>query len=232
MNKLWIFGDSFSHGGGCFFEEWKGEVGPTLYEKYLEYYQNYPIIYKSDTDIDGGWAPEAANYLNLKLEQHAIGGNNWDSVRNLLIKKLPSMDINDCIIFSNPYYERRLESSPIDGKMLDVQSYVKSKGDTQWGSHLTSSELRTWIDYTSIYHNGESLEGWERHIKNETKNLSTTLNLLGYKTMCWSMKEHSNNYENIKQHTKGKINDQHWSFKGNKDFFNDIIKPQISGWRK
>ena len=51
---------------------------------------------------------------------------------------------------------------------------------------------------------------------------------LGYKTIYWSMSDYSVSYETINEHTKGKIKDHHWSFKGNRDFFEEIIKPQLN----
>ena len=42
------------------------------------------------------------------------------------------------------------------------------------------------------------------------------------------MSDHCENYETISKHTKEKIKDLHWSFKGNKDFYEEIIKPQLN----
>jgi len=42
------------------------------------------------------------------------------------------------------------------------------------------------------------------------------------------MSDYSLSYETINEHTKGKIKDHHWSFRGNKDFFEEIIKPQLN----
>ena len=85
MNKLWIFGDSFAHGGGCHFD-------PVLGEKYLKYYQNYPIDYKTENDVSGGWAKHASIELDLPLEQCALGGHNWEETYIHLISYLPCVE--------------------------------------------------------------------------------------------------------------------------------------------
>tara|TARA_B100001778_G_C18595610_1_gene634529 strand:+ start:711 stop:1382 length:672 start_codon:yes stop_codon:yes gene_type:complete len=220
MNKLWIFGDSFAHGGGCHFD-------PVLGEKYLKYYQNYPIDYKTENDVSGGWAKHASIELDLPLEQCALGGHNWEETYIHLISYLPSFKKGDYIIFNIPYEIRTKDFSPITGEEINIFEHIKSSTEGIEGV-VSKEDVKIWVDYYHTFHHANAGKGWDNHVKGIAKKLSNTLNDLGYKVIYWAMSDHCENYETISKHTKEKIKDLHWSFKGNKDFYEEIIKPQLN----
>lgn len=223
MNKLWVFGDSFAHGGGCHFD-------PVLGEKYLKYYKNYPIDYKTENDISGGWATYASIELDLPLEQCALGGHNWEETYIDLISYLPSFNKEDYIIFNIPYEIRTKDFSPITGEEINIFEHIKALTEGIEGIEgvVSKEDVKIWVDYYHTFHHANAGKGWDKHVKGIAKKLSYTLKDLGYKVIYWAMSDYSVYYETINEHTKGKINDNHWSFKGNRDFFEEIIKPQLN----
>lgn len=220
MNKLWVFGDSFAHGGGCHFD-------PILGEKYLKYYKNYPIDYKTENDISGGWAKYASIELDLPLKQCAIGGHSWEETYMDLISYLPSFNKEDYIIFNIPFEIRTKDFSPITGEKINMFENLTNSTKEIKGI-VSKEDMRLWVDYYYTFHHGIAAEGWDKHSKNTAEKIKIAFESLGYKTIYWAMSDYSINYETINEHTKGKIKDNHWSFKGNRDFFEEIIKPQLN----
>jgi len=220
MNKLWVFGDSFAHGGGCHFD-------PVLGEKYLKYYQNYPIDYKTENDVSGGWAKYASIELDLPLEQCALGGYSWEETYMDLISYLPSFNKGDCIIFNIPFEIRTKDFSPITGERINMFENLTTSTKEIKGI-VSKEDMRLWVDYYYTFHHGVAAQGWNKHAKGMAEKIKISFGGLGYKTIYWAMSDYSLSYETINEHTKGKIKDHHWSFKGNRDFFEEIIKPQLN----
>ena len=86
MDKLWVFGDSFTAGHGCT-PEW-------------EYYKKF---YKEG---DGLWSQHLANELNLKLVNLGKNGASNDQIIDLIIINYNKISTNDTVIIQKSFPSR------------------------------------------------------------------------------------------------------------------------------
>ena len=86
MNKLWVFGDSFTAGNGCLHNE--------AYTKYKE----------SDNDLV--WPEIVANRLNLELINRGMGAYSNDKIIDIIIEDYNLINKNDLIIIGSTFYNR------------------------------------------------------------------------------------------------------------------------------
>jgi len=88
MNKLWIFGDSFSHGHGF------NDSDP-FYESTL-----------SDNIDKRYWCEIVADELNLKLHNYANVGASNDYILDKLLENAGKIKKNDYVVVQSAYYSR------------------------------------------------------------------------------------------------------------------------------
>ena len=223
-NKLWVFGDSFSHGGGCHFDEnmWAPHNG------YHEQYKNYALEYNDNDYLSGGWATYASNYLNFDLRNMAQGGSSFSDIEDRILLEIKNAIKGDIIIIGIPFSVRQLQFSPLNGKKTDFYRQIKLEEKLK---DLTQEQANIYVEYHYHFFNKIASEGYSKYYKERCSRWKNWFSNYGIKTIFWDLSDYVGlnyqKFETITQHTKGKIMDSHWSFKGNVDFFNQIIKPQL-----
>ena len=87
MNRLWVFGDSFSAGNGCYPEE------------------VYPPKYKQ-TENDLIWPEILAKELKMELNNRAMGLNSNDKIIDSIIDNYYSILEGDIVIIGKTFPSR------------------------------------------------------------------------------------------------------------------------------
>lgn len=204
MKTLWTFGDSQTYGYGC------REDSPLQ-----EYYLNYK---KDGDDI---WPVHLSKKLNCELKNYGRYGASNDYIFDSIINVFDSIKEGDYVIIGETYHNR-----------FDVEDYRKNKlvsilgeityeqYDDGWKDFLdkicrSEEEIMTLLNF-SIYFSNSKLFKQRQHNRFEfLKSILSKKN----KVLLWSWESEINkNVQRIYHHTKGKINDTHFSFNAHKDF--------------
>ena len=202
MNKLYVFGDSFTKGCGCLIDD------------------EYSIKYKrSDDKI---WCEIISEKLNMDLINHGVGLNSNDKIIDSIIKEFDLFDDSDVILiqktfshrFDIPDIENRLliTISPTQENLIDFHSKNYTK-------NYTKNEI-AHINYISIL--------FDSNLYVERQNLrfdflKKMIESKKVKCLIWNINDYFH-IDRIIDSTKGEINDFHWSFDGHKEVANDFYK--------
>lgn len=193
MNKLWIFGDSFSDSCG------------------LDYGHPYASWLTTHTDIvnplEYSWQYLLAKELNLQLEERAISGSGNTEIITEVISNINYIDKNDFIIISWSVPTRL--SLPGEGSwknFITIPNYMAAKmvDDELGGTHYYDFYTNTFpekIDYHVEYWNNIGME-LSFHLQ---KN---------YNIITWSWLHEHRNIQIISHHTNNEVRDDHPSISG------------------
>lgn len=104
MSKLWTFGDSFTAGFGCRWEEYMG-TETRYYKTFSSYYDNSKPI----------WVDIVANRFELDLENKSKSGYTNDKILDTVLSYCNQIEQNDYVIiqsstsgrFDFPYIKKR-----------------------------------------------------------------------------------------------------------------------------
>ena len=205
MNTLWTFGDSMTFGHGC------NElcVSDTK-EEYLPYK-------KEGDDI---WTNHLGKLLNCKVNNFGKNGVSNDYIFDKIIDNFDNIKENDIVIINTTLYGRI--DVPIGDSLCNVlSSYEGAKKIIK--DHINEEEkekIESVINFQYHFSNHQFYK--ERH-KNRfefLRNRFVNDKKISFFFM-WSLEDDDGIYrsfQTIKDHTNGKINDTHFSFKGHLDF--------------
>ena len=210
QNKIWFFGDCFTWGAGCRPEQ--------------PYYQ-----WKKPEDKL--WTEIVSDYFNMIEEKpfYKMGATMYIIVN--FIRALKNIKKGDIVIISDSDVKSTLSISRNKKNISSIQAY-RLEGFEQWHNEEEKQIVTSFIDnqvkpYEKI---------WEKFYIDLIKNLAYELKNRGINTLFWSHYEWKNDYpvgsekwlgnnkyETIFEATNNEIKDQHFSWKGNKQFANYII---------
>lgn len=205
MNTLWTFGDSFTFGHGC------RPDGPVA-----EYYHNYK------NNLGAPWPDLLGNLLNVKVMNFGRSGASNDFIIDSIIDNWDSFKKGDFIIIGITFHDRF--DVPIKNKNELFTNYW-DYDDLSNTNQDDREQIETLINFQ--YHFGNN----ELYKKRYLKRLNFIHNLIKEKkitTFLWEVTDFSDSdkFEKIYQATNGKIQDGHFSFKGNKTFA-DMVYDKI-----
>ena len=205
MNTLWTFGDSFTFGYGC------RPDGPLL-----EYYNNYKT---EQADV---WPALLGKMLNLEVKNFGKCAASNDYIIDSIIDQWDKIKENDFVIIGYTWHSR-----------FDVP--LKNKFETiyiEWDiwsdmSVYEKEQIETIINFQYYFANDELYK--KRHLK-RFDFLHKLLKEKKTTTFIWNVEfiQNTIKFEKISDDTNGKIEDFHFSFKGNKDFADMVYKKLIN----
>lgn len=204
-NTLWTFGDSFTFGHGC-----NESCTSNIKEDYLQYK-------KEGDDI---WPNHLAKLLNCKVKNLGKNSVSNDYIFDTIIDNFDEINLGDIVII-NMTLHGRIEV-PFDDSTRNVLSTYEnaSKIIRVGNDNLEKEKIDSVINFQYYFSNHKFYK--ERHKKRfkfigdrlkEDKKLQFFY--------IWSLEDDIkiyNTFTKIKDHTKGKIDDGHFSFKGHIDF--------------
>ena len=203
MSTLWAFGDSFTFGHGC------RPDGPL---------QEYYFQYKKDgEDV---WANLVGKMLNVEVKNFGKCGASNDFIIDCIIDQWDYIQEGDYVIIGYTYHSRF--DVPLKNK--------KSLSTIYWGfedikdfSETEKEEMMTLINFQYYFAENELYK--KRHLK-RFNFLHKLLKQKKTTTFMWDVDymQRTNRFEKIADATNGKIEDYHFSFKGNTDFADMVYK--------
>ena len=210
MSTLWTFGDSMTFGHGC------NElcVSDTK-EDYLPYKK----------EGDNIWANHLGKLLNYKVNNFGKNGASNDYIFDSVINNFDEINEGDVVII-NMTLHGRIEV-PIGDETLNVlstyENAIKIIGEGK--SDEEKEKIEAVINFQYYFSNHQFYK--ERHKKRFQfiKNRLTEDKKLRF-FYLWSLEDDDDIYRSfhkIKDDTKGKIDDGHFSFKGHLDFANYLF---------
>jgi hypothetical protein len=207
MNKIWGFGDSFTFGHGC------RPDGPLS-----EYYHNYK---KSEDKI---WLDWLGNYMDMRPVNVGECACSNDTIFDRIIENWNNIQKKD-IVFIGTTFSHRFDI-PLNNKLctfLWLQKYWVENSALPKYYNVTKEQIETVINFK--YHFSDHELYKVRQLKRFSF-LEQMFKEKEIKYLTWSVEEYTrlNSIETITKDTDGLINDNHWSFKGHKDFADIIYK--------
>lgn len=204
-NTLWTFGDSMTFGHGC-----NDDCVSETKIEYLEYKK----------DADNIWTNHLGKLLNCKVNNFGKNGVSNDYIFDKIIDNFDNIRENDIVIINTTLYGRI--DVPIGDSLCNVlSSYEGAKKIIK--DHINEEEkekIEAVINFQYHFSNHQFYK--ERH-KNRfefLRNRFVNDKKISFFFM-WSLEDDDGIYKSfqtIKDHTNGKINDTHFSFKGHLDF--------------
>lgn len=202
-NNLFVYGCSFTYGNGCLPAD------------------AYNVQYKKDGDKI--WIELVAERMNLRLHNYAMGAYSNDKILDSMIKSFDLINEGDVVLIQKtfthrydigyrrqsmePYVKKMLTITPTSMDDLIYQGYSKEEANgilyTMWCIDTEANDMRT----------NSRFQFFEKILK--YKNVKVCL--------VWDVLDYYTKYETIKDATSNKINDSHWSYKGHREFTDDII---------
>ena len=200
QNSIWFFGDCFTWGAGCRPEQ--------------PYYQ-----WKKPGDKL--WSEIVCEHFNMIEEKpfYKMGATMYVIVN--FISSLNKIKEGDIVVISDSEVKSTLSISRNKKNISSISAY-RLEDFEQWHNEEEKHIVTSFIDnqvkpYEKI---------WEDFYVNLIEHLAKELKVRGINTLFWSHYEWKNNnkYETVAQATNKEINDPHFSWKGNKQFADYIIK--------
>jgi hypothetical protein len=200
MSRLIVFGDSFTYLHEC--------------DKNNEnYYSKYKI---NENDLH--WSEIVSIKLNLKLFNFGYGSFSNYRIIDSIIENFDLIEKNDIIIISKTFYNRIDIPNDSDLKFTTItpsaDKLLKKLG-------FSENEMFGILFYNTLVDNKNFIERVDKiydFIKKMIKNKEVK------KCIFWNVSDYMLKYETITDATENKIIDNHWSYKGNRDFSNEILK--------
>ena len=200
MKNLFVFGCSFTHGNGCLPHD------------------IYNIEYKESRE-DMIWPDILKTHYNLTLRNISCGGESNDKILDRIIGAFDTINEGDMVIIQMTYHHR----FDIPNKENNVLKTIAPSSSHILSPEFSDEEISHLNYVASIYES-------ELYKKRNTKRFEFVKNSLiqikKVKTcVLWNLyPDYYGKYETIRDATRDKINDLHWSYKGHRDFANNMIK--------
>jgi hypothetical protein len=203
MNKLIVFGCSFTCGNGCLSHD--------------PYFLKYK---KSEDDLI--WPERLAKKLNLKLFNFGMGGIGNDYIIDSIIHNFELIGKDDIVIIQKTFSHRfdiceKAEDGTQYWKTVTPASelHLKEKG-------YAENEIAPLMHTLSIIDSDLNNNRWIERIQFFKKIIETYK-----KVKCcivWDLEDgYQNKWERI-NHVDAEINDGHWSFEGHRLFYEEILQ--------
>jgi hypothetical protein len=201
MSTLWTFGDSYTFGHGCIID------GPE---------PEYCINYKKEGDDI--WPNHLGKMLNIDIKNLGKCGVSNDYIMDSIIDNWDFIQKDDFVIIGITFHNRI--DTPYGNSL---ESPYFDKNTTEKDTPYNKEEFETLVNF-HYYFTNSSLYKY-RFLK-RFKFLEKLLLQKSIKTYMWDVKTFTNvtKFEKISTATNGKFPDEHFSFKGHKNFADMVYK--------
>jgi len=205
MNTLWTFGDSMTFGHGC---------NELCVSETKEDYLSYK---KEGDDI---WSNHLGRLLNYDVKNLGKNGVSNDYIFDTIIDNFDIIDEKDVVIINTTLYGRI--DVPIGDSLCNVlSSYEGAKNIVKTPYDEDDLEkMESIINFQFHFSNHKFYKERSRKRFEFLKNRFINDKKIRFFYM-WSLEDDDGIYrsfQTIKDHTNGKVNDTHFSFKGHLDF--------------
>jgi len=214
LGTLWIFGDSFDYGSEVSME------GAPYYDKYK-------------TEGEFHYSLHLGKKLKLEVRNHAKPSFGPYHTLYYLSQQLKNIKPEDYVVVGMSDVHRLVGFRKNNFPKLHPNDPDPSEHEISVYAHWTKDDKRerqnfnyispNFFDYVTDYSVNcvepfypEHLQFINVLVKNVVESINCKKSFI-YNTSTWFK------FESIKKATKGKINDNHWSYKGNKDFSKHIL---------
>jgi hypothetical protein len=206
MNKLFVYGCSFTYGNGCL----PNEIYPKKYKK-------------SEDDLI--WPEIVAKEIEYKLYNYGMGAISNDIIFDNMIETFDMISEGDIVILqktfthrfdiaptrkkNHPYVRKFLTITPTSNDVLKYEGY-----DT---SEIDGILYNTWLMDNELN---------DMRVDNRFNFFKKLFLLKGVKKcIYWDVNKFTdkNVYERIQEHSNGEIIDAHWSYNGHREFSKVIL---------
>jgi hypothetical protein len=217
MSTLWTFGDSQTYGHGCR----PNSAGDEYYNQYKE-------------DGDDIWPVLLANKLNLNCKNMGIAGASNDTIVDTIIDNFNKIKKGDVVIIGKTFYERFDVPNKVDNILQPIFGEISSN-DIRWENWLksndrTAEEMVTLVNFI-YYYATDPL--YEKRQNKRFDFIKSQLKEKGVSVFEWKNDDKNTIlFDRIDNHTKGKIQDKHYSFRGHMDFSNYMYALIQNGGKK
>ena len=206
MNQLWVFGDSFTAGNGCFANE------------------EYPLKYKLASD-DLTWPEILAKNLKSKLINRGMGLYSNDKILDTIMEDYFTIAEGDIVVIGKTF-SSRFDIPNKNRQILMTISPINL--DEKTLSYFNAGYKEQEVDY--LWQMVELMDNplLKRRQCFRFDFLKSLLldHVRVKKCIIWDVDTVWNNFETIERATKGGVSDNHWSYQGHKDFA-EYITEQI-----
>ena len=213
MNTIHTFGDSFTFGHGC--------VDNCTFKEYYGYK-------KKDDDI---WPNHLAKKLEMNVINHGKNAFCNEQIFDSIVKNFDSIRENDIVIIEKTYHDRL--SVPTDSEWISALSYIETLEHIWWKLKLkrffSIEEMETLINFQYYFSTKKLYEKRNNDRFNFFKKILIETIKVRH-CIIWDMPKIYDSFESVKTATNGEILDDHFSFKGHKQFaeyMENIINKKI-----
>ena len=200
MNKLFVFGCSFTQGSGCL----PGEP--------------YVIRYKKSED-DLIWPEIIAKKMNLELINFGQNGRANGRILDIIIQNFDLIQEGDIVIIQKTF-SHRFEAAPINST-LDSELFTITGGsyESLCKEGYSKDEAKVLV-MASVINDNLGFKGKTNRIFNFIKKIF--INKGVKECIIFDLDEYYNKYEII-QNVDSSIKDAHWSYTGHRMFAEEIL---------
>ena len=200
MSKLIVFGDSFTY----------------LHNHNKD---NYYSKYKNNKN-DLLWSEIVAKNLDLKLHNFGYGSFSNYRIIDSIIENFDLIDENDVVVISKTFYNRiDIPTEEKNGPKFTTITPLSDKLLKKLG--FSNEEIFGILFYITLIDNKNFIERIDK-IYDFIKKMIENKNVK--KCIFWKVDDYWLKYQTITEATENEIIDNHWSFKGNNDFSDEILK--------
>jgi hypothetical protein len=194
MNNLILFGDSFTS---------------DIINEYVNMYKNHE---------DYHWGEIIASKLNLNLINLGVGSFSNDRILDKIIENHHIIEEGDIVIIGKTFYNRF--DIPNKDINLGFTTVTPLSYEPLLKFGFTPEEAKSIILFLTVIDD----KNFVNRANLRYKFIKDFLYLKKIKNcVFWEVEDLWKTFENIKTATNNKINDNHWSYKGHKDFANYIL---------
>ena len=194
MNNLILFGDSFTS---------------DVIIEYVNMYKNHE---------DYHWGEIIASKLNLNLINLGVGSFSNDRILDKIIENHHIIKEEDIVIIGKTFYNRF--DIPNKDINLGFTTVTPLSYEPLLKFGFTSEEAKSIILFLTVIDD----KNFVNRANLRYKFIEDFLYLKKIKNcIFWEVEDLWKTFEDIKTATNNKINDNHWSYKGHKDFANYLL---------
>ena len=203
--KIWIFGDSFCTKTG----HMPGEA----YRLYLNHHSE-------EIGNNLAWYELLrGHFLNeYEIKCYGKGGASNDWILDTLLSKLKDIKKDDIIILMSTFHDRFMippneNTELMNWNVMHEETRMLMSDERNKLLEKFTAEFRIWFENSSEYTYAD-------------QNIQRFINILDYidckKYLHIDITKVHQDFETILEATNGKINDNHWSYRGHEEFCNHI----------
>ena len=231
MAKVWFYGDSFTAGSGLCFKEYLDKTSTNYIENlnlnneyhwdkvdYLTKFKSWKNTYENHI-----FPNHFSNSLKLDFINRGEGGASNDRIIHKIFSDLKNFESKDIIVIGMTAYARVLVPSNEKNKLMQHagsdDSFTFIQGGINKGSWSIEKSIINFC-HDVLVKNDEAVFQYYTKL---FESIRTSLLSKVKDVMIWDY-YHWGYFDQIKEWSKGSVEDNHWSPGGHKEFADYLLK--------